>query len=121
MRIKLLLVGAMIAATAALAPAFASGALSDCNSGNMCLWGNNDYQWMIAERAAGSGTITNLTGDADNQMDSWANRSASYNGCGYGGANGTGDTQQFNANSSDPNVAFFNSDEVSSWRTRYGC
>jgi len=121
MRIRYLLAGAFVVATAISAPGFAGGALSDCSSGHMCLWGNNDFQWMIADRAAGSGTIVNLTGEANDQMDSWANRSASYNGCGYGGANGTGDEQGFAANSNDNNVAPWNSDEVSSWRTRYGC
>ena len=121
MRTKLWLAGAMILATAIIAPGLASGSLSQCNSGNVCLWGNNDFEWLIAERAAGSGTITNLTGEANDQMDSWANRSASYNACGWGAANGTGDAQTFAAASSDNNVAFFNSDEVSSWRTRYGC
>lgn len=120
MRIKLWLAGAMILATALIAPGLASGSLSQCASGHVCLWGNNDFQWLIADRTAGSGTITNLTGEADNQMDSWANPS-SYNACGWGAANGTGDAQPFAAADNDNNVAFFNSDEVSSWRTRYGC
>lgn len=121
MRIRSLIAGALVTAAAVAAPGVADAALSDCPSGHICLWGNNDYKWKIADRAAGSGTITNLGGDANNEMDSWANRSGTYRGCGYGGANGTGDRQTFNINSSDNNVAPWNSDEVSSWRTRYGC
>lgn len=121
MRSRYWLAGAFIVATAVIAPGLAGGALSDCASGRMCLWGNNDFKWKIADRAAGSGTIVNLTGDANNEMDSWANRSGSYIGCGYGAANGTGDRQQWGPNSNDDNVAPWNSDEVSSWRTRHGC
>lgn len=87
----------------------------------MCLWGNNDFKRKIADRAGGSGTIVNLSGDANDEMDSWANRSASYTGCGFGAANGGGDRQTFGRNSNDNNVAPWNSDEISSWRTRYGC
>jgi hypothetical protein len=121
MRIRYWIAGAFVVVTAILAPAFANGSLSQCSSGHVCLWGNNDFQWKIADRVAGSGTITNLTGEANNQMDSWANRSGSYTACGFGGANGTGDRQEWGPNSNDNNVNVFNSDEVSSWRTRYGC
>lgn len=115
------LVCAVVAVAAITAPGIASGSLSQCAAGHVCLWGNNDFQWLIADRTAGSGTITNLYGEANNQMDSWANRSSSYAACGYGGANGTGDRQHWGPNSNDNNVAPWNSDEVSSWRTRYGC
>jgi len=120
MRIRFLVAGA-IAAAAIAVPGVASGALSDCGSNRMCLWGNNDFQWKIADRPHGSGTIVNLTGDADNQMDSWANRSATYRGCGFGAAGGGGDRQYWERNSNDNNVAPWNSDEVSSWRTMHGC
>lgn len=122
MRIRSKLAGAIIIAAAALTvPGVANGALSACPSGHICLWGNNDFQWKIADRTAGDATITNLRGDANNQMDSWANRSANHTGCGFGAANATGDRQTFGKNKSDDNVAPWNSDEVSSWRTRYGC
>lgn len=97
----------------------AQAAYSDCNSGNVCMWGNNDFQWLIGERAGGSGRV-NLSGDANNQMDSWANRSGYY-AAGYGFYDGQGDCQTFSPYSYDSNVAPFNSDEVSSWRTNYGC
>lgn len=104
--------------TRAIQPAGAS--LSDCGSGRMCLWGNNDFKWKIGDRAAGGG-VTNLTGDANDEMDSWANRSASWTGCMYDDPNGSGSTDTMGKNSNDNNVAPWNSDDKSSWRTRYGC
>jgi len=110
----------MLAVTAFAVPGLARAALTDCASAQMCLWGNNDFNWKIADRSGGSGTITILSGSANNQMDSWANRSG-YVGCMYGASNGTGGRQTMGANSNDNNVAPWNSDEVSSLRTRYGC
>lgn len=121
MRIKWFVAASIIAAAGVAAPGVANAALSECPSDHMCLWGNNDFMWKIADRSAGSDTVVNLSGDANNQMDSWANRSASYTGCGFGGSNGTGDRQTFGRNSNDNNVANFNSDEISSWRTANGC
>lgn len=83
--------------------------------------GNNDYQWMIGERAHGSATLVNLSGDKDNAMDSWSNESGTHSGCMYGAFNGTGDRQGMAPEANDNNVSPLNSDEVSSWRTRHGC
>lgn len=122
MRIKKLIAAAMLVGTGlVLVPGTASAALSDCDSGNMCLWGNDNFLWMLSERSAGSSTIKNLTGDADNQMDSWANKSGTYSGCMWSDANGSGDRQTLHRNQNDGNVAPWNSDEVSSWRTAYSC
>ena len=99
----------------------ASASLSQCDSNNMCMWGNNDFLWLIGERGHGSSTVTNLSGDANDEMDSWANRSTSYTGCMFGAANGSGDRQTMARASNDNNVAPWNSDEVSSWRTANGC
>lgn len=114
---------AIAIAALALAGAGASGgaqaAFSDCDPGRSCIWGNNDYVWLIGERAAG-GDVVAITGDRNNQMDSWGNRTGT-DSAGYDGSNGTGDCQTFGFNSRDNNVAFYNSDEVSSWRTDGGC
>ncbi|MDX3715578.1 peptidase inhibitor family I36 protein [Streptomyces europaeiscabiei] len=59
----------------------AHASLSECNANNMCMWGNNDFHWLIGERAHGSTTRTNMTGDRNDEMDSWANRSATHTGC----------------------------------------
>jgi len=118
--VPLAVVGVAMLGSAFVAPAAAHAALSECNSNHMCIWGNNDYQWLIGERYHGGG-ITDLSGDRNNQMDSWANRSATYTGCMFSGANGSGDRQTMARNSSDNNVASWNSDEVSSWRTSSGC
>ncbi|MEV5692231.1 MULTISPECIES: peptidase inhibitor family I36 protein [Micromonospora] len=122
MRIKNLIASAMIVGTGLLlVPGVASAALSDCDANKMCLWGNNDYKWMLNERDAGSSTIQNLSGDANDEMDSWANKSSTYSGCMWSDANGSGDRQTLGRNQSDNNVSPANSDEVSSWRTAYSC
>lgn len=69
----------------------------------------------------GSDHIQNLSGDSDDEMDSWANRTSVYDGCMYGGFDGGGDKQDMPRNDDDDNVAPWNSDEVSSWRTEGGC
>jgi hypothetical protein len=111
-------------AALALAGASASGgvqaAFSDCNANRSCIWGNNDYVWMLSERPAGQGIETFHTTDKNNQMDSWGNRT-SRNSSGYDGYLGGGDCQTFGFNSRDNNVSFWNSDEVSAWRTDRGC
>jgi hypothetical protein len=48
-------------------------------------------------------------------------RPPSRPGNGYGFYDGKGDCQNFSPFSSDGNVSPWNSDEVSSWRTSYGC
>lgn len=122
MKIKYVIATAIVAATGFfVGPGVANAALADCDSGNMCLWGNNDYKWMLSERGAGDSTIKNLSGDANDEMDSWANKSGTYAGCMWSDANGSGDRQTLSRNSHDNNVAPYNSDEVSSWRTAYAC
>lgn len=55
MRKESLLVGG--GALAALAgPTTANAALSYCNSNYICVWGNNDYKWLIAEQYHGQGS-----------------------------------------------------------------
>jgi hypothetical protein len=122
MRIKIVIASAIVAATGfAIAPTAAFAALSDCATGSMCLWGNNDFKYGIATRTAGSSTITNLSSAANDDMDSWANQSSTYAGCMWSDANGSGDRQTLSRNSNDNNVSPANSDEVSSWRTAYAC
>lgn len=98
----------------------ANAEFKDCDAGKMCLWGNNDYKWMLGEKPVDQ-PIDNLYDDKDNEMDSWANRSSDWRGCMFGGHDGDGDKQLMRTLSSDDNVSPLNSDEVSSWRTRRGC
>lgn len=98
-----------------------NAALSECDSNSMCMWGGDDFQWLIGERAHGSAAFADLSGGWDNQMDSWANRSATYDGCMTGSANGGGDKQGMARAGNDNNVSPLNSDEVTSWRTSGGC
>lgn len=120
MRVKAWLVGGIVASAAWATPMVADAGLSECGSNRMCLWGNNDFRWKVADRAHGSGRA-NLSGDANDEMDSWANRSANYSGCMYEHANGRGDKQGMGKNSKDNNVNPANSDEVSSWKQNGGC
>lgn len=99
----------------------AGAAFSQCNLDHMCMWGNNDFLWLIGERQHGNDVITNLTGERNDEMDSWANRSITLAGCMYQHSNGGGDQQLMAKGSSDSNVAPWNSDEVTSWRTKFGC
>jgi peptidase inhibitor family I36 len=115
---------AIVLVALALAGAAASGgaqaAFSDCDPNRSCLWGNNDFIWLLSERAAGGGLLSFSGQDRNNQMDSWGNRTT-INSAGYDSTSGTGDCQTFQRGSNDNNVSFVNSDEVSSWRTNHGC
>lgn len=94
-------------------------AFSDCYSGRVCMWGNNDFQWLIGNRSAGYGVV-NLYGDANNQMESWANRTGTH-AAGYDGFDGYSNCQTFSKGGNDNNVAPWKADDVSSWRTDRGC
>lgn len=120
MKAKPVLAGVILSVSAFVITPPAAASFSQCNSGNVCLWGNNDFDWLLAERLGGSTSVWNLSNADNNRMDSWGNRST-FSGCGYGGFNGSGDKQTFGAGQRDDNVAPWNSDEVSSWKTRYGC
>lgn len=122
MRVKTALAATMIVGASLFTTGgVANAALSDCNSDHMCMWGNNDFRWMIGERNHGSNTWSSVTGDRNDEMDSWANRSARHTGCMAQHTNGSGDRQTMHTNDDDGNVAPWNSDEISSWRTTNGC
>lgn len=122
MRIKTAIAATMFVGASLLTTGgVANAALSECNSNHMCMWGNNDFRWLIGERNHGSTTWTNLSGDKNDEMDSWANRSATYTGCMAQHSNGSGDRQGMHRGDNDDNVAPWNSDEITSWRTRSGC
>jgi hypothetical protein len=111
----------LIVGTGAAMSVPAGAALKDCPNNYTCIWNNNDFTGSRAHRAQGQGDYLNVPAANNNEMDSWANRSASYISCGKHGENGTGAGQTWNRVSNDNNVAPWNSDQVSSWRTRYGC
>ncbi|MBA3310897.1 MAG: peptidase inhibitor family I36 protein [Nocardioidaceae bacterium] len=99
----------------------AEAEFEDCNSGNVCMWGNNDYVWKIGERPKDGGVRSfDADSDRNDEMDSWANRT-NLAAAAYSDAGGSGDCQTFHAASRDNNVAPWNSDEVSSWRTDQSC
>jgi hypothetical protein len=116
---KVVLATTLVALSGFSAAGGAQAAFSDCPSNRVCLWGNNDFVYLIAVKAPYEG-LRSLSGDANNQMDSWGNRTG-RNAAGYDYSNGTGDCQTFSAGSRDNNVNYWNSDEVSSFRTDRGC
>lgn len=121
MRLKSGLACAMITLSAVGVTANANADLRQCNSGNACMWGNNDYHWLIAERPGGQGRYINFgRQERNDEMDSWANKSGFY-GCWYEDANGRGGRNRMDARDRDNNMAPWDSDEASSWRTRFGC
>lgn len=100
----------------------AQAALSQCTGTLMCIWGNNDFAYALASKGDGQ-TLSRLYGGDDNEMDSWANR-APGNASGFDDPtpDGTNDgCMTFAAVSNDNNVAPWNSDILSSWRTNRGC
>ena len=121
MKLSHVIAGVMIAGTGVLMVSPASAALKDCGSNKTCIWDDNDFKGTRADRSAGESTIKNVPTTINNKMDSWANTSSAYVSCGWDGLNGTADHQTWGAVSNDNNVSPFSSDEVSSWRTRYGC
>lgn len=110
-----IIVGALLVAPHVSAQA----AFSQCDDNRVCGWGNNDFNWLIIERNSGL-PLANHQGDANNELDSWANRSVT-NARGYDGYNYQGECQTFWRGDSDNNVAPWHSDEVSSTSTSGGC
>ena len=113
--------GAFLATLAAglVAPGAAS-AMTDCGGTyNICIYDNNDWSGQLGRRAPGGGVV-NVSGTANDRMDSWTNGSGT-NSAWYYDANGTGNCTTMAAHSSDPNINVFASDELTSWRTNRGC
>lgn len=121
MKLATLLGAVILVGTGAVAAVPAQAALGDCPSDNMCIWENNNYSAGRDQRGHGQDSITRVSAALDNDMDSWANRSGTYGSCGWDGTNGTGDNQEWDATTRDNDVSVANSDEISSWRTRFGC
>jgi hypothetical protein len=120
-RLATLLGGAILIGSGIVAAVPAQAALSDCPADYMCIWAYNDHVGAYAPRVHGQSTILVVPSNLNDQMDSWANRSATYGSCGWNGANGQGSPQEWDAGTRDNYVNSGNSDIVSSWRTRGGC
>lgn len=121
MNLSTVLAATIVGASATFIAAPSVAALSDCGTNKTCIWVNNEFSGSRQDRAHGEGTIKNVNSTLNNRMDSWANRSATYVSCGWDGTNGTADDQTWGVTSNDNDVSPLSSDEVSSWRTRYGC
>lgn len=124
MRIKGLIIGGALAFASLAAPMSADAGISQCKTDKMCVWGNGDYNWLIAAQIHNQGSWLDVFNDANgenNQQDSWANRSASYTGCLADDADGGGDRLTMKKSSSDGDLAWFNSNSTSAMRTKGGC
>ncbi len=110
----------ILTASIAFAATPATASLAQCTGNKTCFWGNNDYLWLIVNQNEGL-PGAGLIGEANNEMDSWQNRSNNWTSKGTDNANGTGDCQTFGKGDKDNNVSTFNSDEVSYIRTNTGC
>ncbi|WP_197087947.1 peptidase inhibitor family I36 protein [Micromonospora sp. HK10] len=122
MKVKTVIASAIIVGSGVLlAPGVSSASLTECASNHMCMWKNNNFSGLIGDRNHGDANIQNLPSSVNDEMDSWANRSASYAGCMFADAGGGGDRQTMARNSKDDNVNPANSDEVTSWRTANAC
>jgi len=122
MRIRSIAAGGMLLGTVLAAPIAAHASLAQCTGSNMCVWGNNNYDWLLAAQAHGQGVI-DVFNDAkgeNNQADSWQNRSNTYAGCLYYGQ-GTSALLTMVKASKDDNVSFTDSDKTSSMRTNGPC
>lgn len=124
MRIKGLLVIGALTLSALAAPMTAEAGISQCLSNKMCVWGNNDFEWLLTAQIHGQSswldTFNNGAGE-NNQNDSWANRSATYTGCLADYQDGGGKRMEMKAASSDSDLAWFNSNFADAIRTKGGC
>lgn len=97
----------------------AADASDACNTGRVCLYGNTSWEWKIGDRAEGGGLAT-LGGTYNDQMDSYRNITAT-NARVHANSDGSGDCVNVPRNSNDSNLAVWNDNEASSWRTDRGC
>lgn len=121
MKLATVLAASIVSASFTFVAAPSVAALSDCATNSTCIWANNNFGGSRQGRSHGQDEIKNVSAALNDAMDSWANRSATYKSCGYGGKNGGGDKQNWSETSNDNDVNPVNSDEVSSWRTKFGC
>ena len=114
--------GALLAAALAT-PGVAHASLSQCLTDKMCVWGNNNYEWLIAAQLHGQGVLDvfNDAAGENDAADSWQNRSNAYQGCLYDHSDGTHSLLTMPKASKNPNVSWTDSDKTSSMRTNAGC
>jgi hypothetical protein len=96
----------------------ASGAYG-CGASQACIYDNNGFSSMLAVKNAGAG-LSNVGAGQNDRTDSWRNESNSH-GAWYYNTNGGGDCYNMLANSSNSNLGWAPSDELSSWRLNGQC
>jgi len=115
MLISFLLAGTtMLAAGAAV-----SAGEAPCPKNKVCIFDGNDYSGLLDSRRPG-GRLRNVSSAASDGMDSWINQTKK-NAAWYHDINGKGNCHDMKRMSRDPNINFFASDELSSWKTNRGC
>ncbi|UAL30278.1 hypothetical protein K8W59_01650 [Nocardioides rotundus] len=95
--------------------------IDNCGQEATCIWAYNNYQNRVAQKGEGDGAFRYVGDAANNRNSSWANNSENMNSCGADYLAGDGDRQTWAIDGHDPDQAPWNDNEVSSWRTQYGC
>lgn len=116
---KLLIAGAALVGTIGLVPPVAQAGNPDCGDDHVCIYDGNDFVGFIGERSEGEG-LENIRSAYNDKMDSWENKSR-QDAAWYHDINGNGNCVEMDARNEDDNINFFDSDELSSWRTDSGC
>lgn len=121
MKVRLLTGIVALLGTLAFAGAPATASFSQCGTDRVCLWGNNDYDWLLLTRTAGGGV--------QGAMPWWGRSTAWIHGrTGRPQTPAATTTRMAPATvrpllggSSNPNVPVLNSDEVSGTATNGAC
>ncbi|MFT4287402.1 hypothetical protein [Nocardioides sp.] len=116
---RLLVISLLASGIVGAAPAFAAD-VSGCGGTKLCLYKDNGFQAKFSEREENK-PLWNFAVGNRNTLDSWANNSDVYDACGYDGLDGTGDTDNWQHNHNDDDVAPWNSDDKESATTKTGC
>jgi len=110
----------LLAGTTMLAAGAAASATEPlCQRNRVCIFDGNDFAGLLGARRPG-GRLKNVSSTANDKTDSWKNRTR-RNAAWYHDRGGEGDCTRMKRRSEDPNINFFDSDELSSWRTNRGC
>lgn len=118
---KRLLISLLLGGTAVLAagPAVSAKLPDFCQSSRVCIYDDNDFKAILGARGPGLGLRT-VSADANDKTDSWKNRT-SRSAAWYYDKGGKGKCTTMGPVSSEDNLGWQPSDELSSWRTNRGC
>lgn len=110
----------LLAGTTVLAAGASVGASEPlCLKNRVCIFDGTDYAGLLGSRRPGLG-LMNVSSTANDKMDSWKNQTG-RNAAWYHDVDGDDRCVNMKRRSRDPNINFYDSDELSSWRTNRGC